>query len=172
MAEEVGSVATDAVAIDTNVFGNLTHPNINKDQHIHNLLKHFVRCKTYLLVDQQNKIVGEYNRHLGKQKFKKIYDRREEGYLIRYFLHPDIRKSIHVNTGDDLWRAILKIVSDHQEVDQTLVYVAFQSGKTLISNDYAHIISQRDQLLSMAKTMCIDGGDIATSQQAHATLRK
>ncbi|MCY4229054.1 MAG: hypothetical protein OXF20_15475 [Gammaproteobacteria bacterium] len=161
----------DAIAMDTNVFGHLTHySGINKNQHINKLLKYLIKSQISLLVDKDNKILNEYKHHLNKPTFKRKYDKREESYFLQYFMDPARHKPVFVNETDDLWNAIIAIVDDPNEVDQRLVYVAFCKGKLLLSNDNEDIVSQRSLLFEKTKGKREKGSDIMNSQQAFNTI--
>jgi len=167
----VNSMTMDAIAMDTNVFGHLTHySGINKNRHINELLKYLIKRRTNLLVDKDKKIWNEYKHHLNKPIFKRKYDKREEAYFLQYFLDPARHKSVFVDETDDLWNAIVAVIHDPNEVDERLVYIAFCKGKLLISNDNNDIISQRGLLLERTEGKREQGSDIVSSQQAFNSI--
>lgn len=156
-----------SIAIDTNVFGHLTSKTLNNDKHINALLRYFINQKTSLLVDKDKKIETEYKHHLNNPELKKRYRKREEGYIMRYFMHPQRRKKVPVSK-DALWNAIHHVIpKEDEEEDRTFVYVAFVTGSIVISNDKKHIVNRRDDLKAATKTMCSYEVDVMTSKTAH-----
>ena len=168
----MNGLASNCVAIDTNVFGQLGDCPENTGKHINNLLQFLMKRRTSLLVDEEGKIVKEYNYHLNKPKFKKKYDKKDEVHIMGYWINPDIRKKVSV-VKNGLWTNIEGVILEPQEeVDRILVYIAFISKRVLISNDYAHITNRRGQLQSVVENLQLAGADVLTSSDAHnQTLR-
>ena len=161
----------DLVAIDTNVFGQIGNHSMNTGHHINTLLEHLIRQKTHLLVDKNGKIAGEYKHHLNNPDFlKKCVG--NEPYLMEYWMDVNIRKKVPV-VRDSLWNAIHGCIPElNEENDRIFVYVAFISGKVLISNDNKHIGKRKEQLHRATNALCSTGGDVMTSYTAYKQIRE
>ena len=92
----------DAVGIDTNVFEHLLNKeNNNADGHINELLIHLQQQNIVLLVDDGNRIAGEYNHQLG-QTIRRTDDERIEIFILRYWIQYAPRLEISVQGSDQL----------------------------------------------------------------------
>ena len=171
----MNGLTCDYIAIDTNVFGHLTHKQINADRHIHKLLlvSKKEENKIHLLVDTDGSIFFEYHRHLLKKEIRKSPQRTSEAQIIKYWLTKAPRKSVTVHKTKQLWSAICNIIPEpKEEVDRIFVYVAFQTGRILISNDRKHIVSRRGQLKSCCRNgFCSNGADVMDSQEAYNRIQ-
>ena len=172
-------LAQDEVAIDTNVFQHLLNPQNNTDSHINRLLEHLVRERTILVVDAQGLVASEYRQQLGR-RLGESDSVRNEIQILRYWILRAQRRQVPVNDDDDLMNAIYDVIEEVDEnVDRAFVYVAFQQGTTLISNDLRHIVRgpgnesepRRERLISNTEGLRPDGADILTSQEAHAAIQ-
>ena len=168
-------LARDEVAIDTNVFQHLLNPQNNVDFHINTLLECLIRERTTLVVDEQGLIASEYQQQL-KRRLGESDDVRNEIQLLRYWVLYAQRHQVSLDESDNLMNAVYKVIIEVSEnVDRTFVYVAFQQGTTLISNDLRHIVRgpvdepdpRRARLLSDTEGLRPDGADILTSQEAY-----
>ena len=166
------------VAIDTNVFQHLLNPQNNTDSHINRLLEYLIRERTTLVVDDQGLIGGEYRQQL-KRRLGESDDLRNEIQILRYWILHALRHQVSLDENDDLMTAIRDVIIEVSEnVDRTFVYVAFQQGTLLISNDLGHIVRgpadepapRRTRLLSNTENLRPDGADILTSQEAYAVI--
>ena len=173
-------VLEEPVAIDTNVFVDLSNKHKNVDGHITRLLGYILQLKTPLLVDSGGRISGEYNVQLS-QTLQNSDDERTELLLLRYWILMAPRIEIQVQRNDDLMRVISKIVIEQSEtVDRTFVYVALSKGAILVSNDELHIVfgntkerslsPRRRRLLKDSKRYCPSGAEILTSLEAHSKI--
>lgn len=171
----MSSLPTDYVAIDTNIFGHIGNRSINKDKHINTLLEYLMKKKTCLLVDEGGEIAKEYKHHLGNdENLRKKYANGREPYIIGYWMKVAKRKKIPVEIGS-LWNVIQQCIPEGipevgDENDRIFVYIAFFSGKVLISNDHRHIINRRDRLCSATNNLCQAGGDVMNSHTAHTLI--
>ena len=75
----------DAVAIDTNVFMHLLNPHENVGSHINKLLEYLQAQDAHLIIDSNNRILGEYNHHIAPIIVKND-DTRNEIYILRYWI--------------------------------------------------------------------------------------
>ncbi len=171
----MNGLTCDYIAIDTNVFLHLTNEKFNSDRHIHKLLQvpKEGENKIHLLVDTNGEIFSEYGRHLLKEEFLQSRQRKNEAQIIKYWLRFAPRKPISVHKTDQLWSAIFSIIPEaKEEVDRIFVYVAFQTGRILISNDRKHIVSRRGQLKSCYRNgFCSNGADVMDSQEAYNRIQ-
>lgn len=167
----------NVVAIDTNVFQHLLNPQNNPGFHINGLLGHLAELGTVLLVDAQGVIASEYRQQLAR-RLRDSDDLRNELQLLRYwFLHAP-RKRIGVDEYDDLMQAIGSVIEASEHTDRTFVYVAFQQGTALVTNDLRHIVRgtgsgpelRRDILLGKTIGLRPATARILTSEEAHAAL--
>ena len=168
----------DEVAIDTNVFQHLLNPQDNTNSHINRLLGYLIERRATLVVDDQGLIAGEYRQQL-KRRLGESDDTRNEIQILRYWILHASRHQVPLDENDDLMTAIRDVIVEASEnVDRTFVYVAFQQGTVLISNDLRHIVRgpvdepapRRARLLSNTEGLRLDGADILTSQEAHARI--
>lgn len=166
----MSSLPTDYIAIDTNIFGQIgDHPN-NTDKHIKILLEYLIKKRTCLLVDEGGEISKEYKHHLNRPNFIEKYAGRREPYIMKYWMIVAKRKKIHV-VRNSLWDAIHQCIpEENEENDRILVYIAFFSGRVLISNDEGHIIKRRDRLRSATDGLCQAGGDVMNSCTAYTLI--
>ena len=171
-------LAQNEVAIDTNVFQHLLNPQNNADSHINRLLEYLIRQGTALVVDNQGLIAGEYLQQLGR-RLGESDDVGNEIRILRYWVRQAPRQSVSVDENDALMKAIYDVIVEVSEnVDRTFVYVAFQQGTTLISNDLGHIVRgpadepepRRERLLSSTEGLRPSGAQILTSQEADAKV--
>ena len=167
----------DYIAIDTNVFEHLLNPQRNTDLHINELLSHLQEQRVALIVDNGERILDEYDNRLDPI-LRNIDSSRAEMYILRYWTRYVDRISVTVNLTDTLMRAIRNVIPGNSEgVDRIFVYVAFQSGSVLISNDETHIVvgppgernqpPRRDRLRRSTRRLRPDGADILTSKEAY-----
>ena len=171
-------LAQDEMAIDTNVFQHLLNPQDNVDSHINRLLEYLIIQGIALVVDSQGLIAGEYLQQLGR-RLGESDDARNEIQILRYWVLYAPRHRVSVDENDDLMKAIYDVIIEVSEnVDRTFVYVAFQQGTTLISNDLRHIVRgpgnesepRRERLLSNTQGLRPKGSEILTSQEAEAKI--
>ena len=167
----------DAVSIDTNIFEHLLNPQNNVNGHINSLLVHLQEQGIALLLDDRNRISGEYYNRIGP-KIGQLDDLRNEVFLLRYWILSAPRLNITVDWADPLMKAIRKVIVEQSEaVDCIFVYVALTKGKVLISNDEAHIVigpatehgrpPRRRRLLVNSKRLRPKGAEILNSLEAH-----
>ena len=170
----------DYVVIDTNVFLHLLNPLENVDSHITTLLTHLQTQSIVHVVDEGERIQGEYLNQIG-QILARSDELGTEGDILRYWMMEATPRRVPLNLQDNLMRAIRGVVVEPSEqVDRILVYVAFQTGSVLISNDETHIVigpprelgqrPRRDRLLRGTRRPRPKGADILTSEEAHAKI--
>ena len=168
----------DSVAIDTNVFLHLLNPSENTESHITVLLSYLQREGITLIVDDDGRIAGEYLHHIGPV-IRRTDDTRNEIFLLRYWILNAQRQQVTVTGSDRLMAAIRQVIVEPSEaVDRIFVYVAFDAGKVLISNDGEHILDgpvrgsgqRRQRLLRSTRRLRSTGADILTSQEAHSRI--
>lgn len=167
------------VAIDTNVFQHLLNPQNNVDSHINRLLEYLIMQRTILVVDEHGLIADEYKQQL-ERRLGESNDTRNEIQILRYWILHAQRHRVSVNDNDCLMQAIYAVIFEESEnVDRIFVYVAFQQGTTLVSNDLRHIVRgpadesepRRDRLLNNTAGLRSDDPHILTSQEAHAAIQ-
>ena len=130
----------DCVAIDTNVFEHILNRCENIDFHINSLLARLQDKRTHLVMDNKNRIAGEYNNRIGPM-IRRADDTLDEIFVLRYWILNAPRTVTELDMGDSLMTAIKQVIHEQTEtVDRILVYVAFKVGSTLISNDRMHIV--------------------------------
>ena len=168
------SLSRDEVAIDTNVFQHLLNPQNNIDSHINRLLEQLIRERTTLVMDAQGLVASEYQQQLGR-RLGESDNVGNEIQILRYWILRAERHQVPLNDDDDLMKRIYDIITEVSEnVDRVFVYVAFQQGTTLISNDLRHIVKgpadesepRRKRLLSSTEGLRPGGAKILTSQEA------
>ena len=168
----------DAVAIDTNVFVHLKNNEENCDGHIHHLLGVLIEQGVELLVDGNDVIKREHERHVIPVLEGNSVDAGEV-YLLQYFMDVNFQRKVVVDRRDRLMAAINRVIFEpSKNADRTFVYVAFHEGKSLISNDRTDIVEgptsermpRRNRLLRETRRLRPRGADIFTSQDAHAVI--
>lgn len=169
----MNGLTDDFIAIDTSVFGHLTNKKENPCGHINKLLVALIKDKIVLLVDTGKEISSEYTRHLTPEKLK-TQQKKDEAQLIKYWMRFAPRKKIDVDKDSQLWKAIYGIITEKgkgEEVDRVFVYVAFNEGRILISDDKKHIVNRRKKLKSCCVgTSAPAGADVMSSEDAHKIL--
>ena len=172
-------LARNEVAIDTNVFQHLLNPQDNVNSHINRLLEYLIRQRTTLVVDEDGLIADEYKQQF-ERRLGESNDTRNEIQILRYWVLLAQRHRVPVNDDDELMTRICDIIVEVSEnVDRVFVYVAFQQGTTLVSNDLRHIVRgaadesepRRERLLSSTEGLRPHGADILTSQESHAAIQ-
>ena len=168
----------DAVAIDTNIFEHILNPQENLDDHINALLRHLQEQEACLIVDDSNRIFGEYNHRIGPIILRSD-DTRNEIYLLRYWLLNAPRLFTSVVGNDELMTKIGQVIIELREaVDRIFCYVAFRNGRVLISNDRMNIVlgppsessARRNRMLHETRRLRPPGADILTSQEAYGKI--
>ena len=165
-----GTPFEGCVAIDTNVFLHLLNPQNNPGEHINQLLDHLDCQMIALIVDDKERISGEYNNKINPILLNSD-DTREEIYILRSFFGQNARRhKVSVTMNDDLMRAIRNVMPT-DSTDRIFVYVAFKEGKILISNDRGDIVNRRQTLLNdtrqIRRRIGSTDAEILTSQEAH-----
>ena len=164
----------DCIAIDTNVFIHLFDSTWNTDSHINKLLEHFQQG-IELIVDDSGRIAGEYD-HQITPRIRSSDDTRNEIYILRYWMEVVPRRKVGLDNGDRLMQEIRDVVVELSEnVDRIFVYVAFKTGKILITNDLMHIVEgpdtestpRRQRLLRSTRRLRHRDADILTSREAY-----
>lgn len=170
----------DAVAIDTNVFQHLLNRQNNPDGHINILLERLIGARVSLVVDNEGLIAGEYNQQL-KRRLGEVSDQRTELQILRYWFSNAKRITLRLDQNDELKKVIENIIIEASEnVDRAFVYVAFQRGTTLFSNDLGHIVighagepeERRVRLIRDTEGLRPQGVAILTSEEGYAKLQK
>ena len=172
----------DCVAIDTNVFVHLLNPEENVESHINELLQYLQREGVALIIDDGERILGEYYQNI-RAVMSCSDDAGIEIYLLRYWtlLSPKLRTSLDM--GDGLMRTIKEVISEpSKSVDRIFVYVAFKKGRVLITNDERDIVCgptresgqspRRNRLLRGTRSHRSDGAAILTSEEAYDKVRE
>lgn len=168
----------DFIAIDTNVFLHLLNPQENMDSHINRLFQYLQRLRVALLVDDNGRILGEYNHHI-VSRIQSLDETGNESYILRYWIDVAKHQETFVAGDDALMMAVRQVIVEQSEtVDRIFVYVALKVGKILISNDRRHIVEgspnepvdRRDRLLRNTRRLRPNGADILTSLEAHARI--
>ena len=178
-----GSPFKDCVAIDTNVFVHLLDTKgSNKDKHVSQFLSYLQNQKVGLVVDDKQRITGEYTQQISPAILS-ADDTGNEAYILRYWILDAPRELVPLAMNDRLMTGIRKVIIEPSEnVDRILVYVALKSGNVLVSNDEMHIIrgptieQQKGprcrRLLRGTRKLRPAGADILTSREAHAKCPK
>ncbi len=172
-------VFSDAVAIDTNVFLHLLNSQENTGLHINGLLKHLKNLDIRLVVDDKDRIFGEYLAQVGPV-IARVDDQRDEIHIMRYWVLYANRCTVIVNQQDRLMSAIKRVITERNEsVDRSFVYVALRSGRILLTNDKLHILygpphskarPRRDRLLGTTRKIRPSGSDILSSVEAYSAV--
>ena len=174
------SLFQDAVAIDTNVFEHLLNQQNNVGRHIDALLAHLQELGVSLLMDDKNRIGGEYDHHI-RPMFQKADDERTELLVLRYWILFAPRIPVAVNGTDNLMNIIKGVIVEPQEaVDRIFTYVALTKGKLLVSNDKEHIVfgpshesrlqPRRHRMLRDSRRFRPRGAEIRTSLETHSAI--
>lgn len=170
-----------AVGIDTNVFEHLLNKENNAENHINHLLTHLQQQSIALLVDDGDRIAGEYNHHLDPI-IRRADDERNEIFILRYWMTVAPRYEVTVNGAGQLMTTIRRVIKEPSEaVDRIFVYICISEGKILVSNDEMHIVigptresrlgERRQRLLRDSRGIRPNGADILTSKAAHAAIQ-
>lgn len=175
------SCSWGAVAIDTNVFEHVFHPDENRARHIDKTLEYLQNDNTKLLVDTKSKIHKEYLSRLDRLLRKS--ERNHEISVLRYWLAPETQEKVDVVEQSELMNAIKGVIQGHSaNTDRTFIYVAFFRGKNLISNDRDDIVvgptpelglqERRHRLKQATKRVCKPSQQsrIMTSLEAYNEL--
>ena len=170
----------DSIAIDTNVFEHLLNPEQNNDDHINALLDLLQRKGTALLIDDGRQIANEYNDQIAAF-IQNADENRNERYILLYWMLNAPKTVVSVDSRGRLMKAVKKVIVEPREkVDRVFVHVALSQGRTLISNDWRHIVlgpprengkrkpTRRERLLKDTKKLRPRGAQILTSQEASA----
>lgn len=166
----------DSIAIDTNVFEHLLNPQENVCGHIDVVLKYLEDCNATLISDSKGRIEGEYDNRLGR-----LIECAPEGpqrQILEYWINVCHRYKVDLKFDDQLMGGIESVIREPKEtVDRIFVYVAFKSGRHLITNDRLHIVDgpekkkghRRAKLLKILKKRGrnIRAVDILTSCEAY-----
>ena len=169
----------DAVAIDTNVFEHILNPQENLDSHINKLLTFLQLEGVSLIVDDRNRITGEYRNRLEPIIRGANETSIEERLLLKYWIVDAPRRITKLVLNDQLMAAIREVIKEPPEnVDRILVWVAFRHGRVLISNDRMNIVlgpqnessARRDRLLNGTGKLRPPGAHILTSQEAYGEI--
>lgn len=172
----------EGVAIDTNVFEHLTNPQVNFDQHIDGLLEWLIELRTVLLVDDSNRIAGEYDNRI-TQNLKDSDEIDNATALLRYWFIYATHKQVALKLNDVLMGSIKSVIHEPtNRIDTIFVYVAFKEGRILISNDKDDIVfgppseggrsPRRTRLLNATKKCRPKGADILTSMEASSHITR
>jgi hypothetical protein len=154
------------IAIDTNVFIHLTNPQNNPESHIDHLLMHLAKKQPRLCVDSTYKIGNEYEEKLGP-RIKDSNDTSLAIYLLRFWMHPDLRDVIETDLNDLLMHRIRQAIPEVDEnADRAFVYVSCKGDCFLVSNDDGHIYSRRGELKDKTRKLRGDNWRIVNSQEA------
>ena len=170
----------DYIAIDTNVFLHLTNPQNNGDSHIDGLLKTLKELKVMLLVDDKDRLAGEYKLHLAP-KIRNADETDNKILILRYWFIYALRHKVDLELQDRLMQTIRGVIHElPKNADRIFVYVAFKEGKILISNDKHDIVCgpvrerrqgpRRTRLLNATRNHRPNGADILTSREASSTI--
>lgn len=157
------------VTIDTNVFVHLFNPQNNADKHIDRLLASLVERQVMLCIDDNSRILGEYQIHI-VPLFKAASDQDLRIFWLRYFLIDAGKHVVAVNFGDALMVAIRRHIRFAEPSDHVFVYVAVSSNTILVSNNPRHITDHRKNLRKCAKKHGSKTTDFVTSEQAVLAL--
>ena len=163
----MNQLTNDFIAIDTNVFGQLTDKSINANRHINKLLIVLIKDNVSLLVDKSGEIFSEYKHHLKPEKLEAL-QKTNEAQIMLYWMHVARKKEIIVDRSSNLWAHIHRVIPEPtEENDRIFVYVAFEKDRILVSNDFKHIINRRSDLKSFyANASRSVKADVMCSQKA------
>ena len=172
----MNNLTSDYIAVDTNVFQHLLNPRYNKDNRIFKLLNRFMEDNISLLVDSEKQIQEEYLESLWGYIKKTAKEGKGEGKILRKLL--DSPKKVLVNLSDELMTCITKTVPETRGkgIDRLFVYVAFKTGKFLITNDKEDMIDnghrkdEKRKELRKCRSHKNRKADILTSEEAYYKL--
>lgn len=159
----MNNLTNDCIAIDTNVFEHLLNPQNNTENHIDTLLSRLQQDQIPLIVDNKNRITGEYRNRIQKIIQKSFETDYRKSYLLRYWIEQSKKIKVDVDFKDILMVQIAKIII--KRPDNIFVYVAFKLKRILISNDENHIINNRSNLRSIERN-----SQLLTSKEAESKL--
>jgi hypothetical protein len=154
------------IAIDTNIFEHLLNPVMNLGSHIDQLLGHLIREQYQLLVDSTRKIGNEYLQKI-VPILKNMDETRPQLPLIKFWMDTDIRHLVELNQTDNLMQQIRRVIHEIDEhADRAFVYVVCKKDSILVTNDRAHILGRRNDLLKRTKKERGKNTDIQCSNDA------
>ena len=172
----------DSLAIDTNVFCHLIDCRVNVGSHINELLRHILQNENSLIVDDEGRILAEYNCHL-PAAIKGANDTGDEIFILRAWMNilqnPDMLIKVPLE-NDQIMQLLRKQIKPRRgSNDRIFVYVAFKQNKILISNDHHDIVggfrrskrsTRRKTIMRRAKRMRLRNFDFMNSRTAHKLI--
>ena len=190
---KVNKLTHDFIAIDTNIFERLlnrggTDEELRTYTEIYILLLELLSCNLHikLLVDDEGKIDDEYDKHLCRricQLDNPPQEDDDERTILTKWMEREPRQ---IEVGYDklkikIKNTLLQKQSNKEKVSGTdinFVYIAFKTGRLLITNDRRNIIDERKgdekrrkELRNFSKTSGrVKGSDILTSKEAYDIL--
>jgi len=172
----MNKLASDYIAIDTNVFEHLFNPQNNVSDHIETLLGRLACDDVHLITDKDGRIWNEYANRITNE----IRNATNQNYvsLLRYWLSVDARnKEVNVNHRDSLMVSIKGVIRGGKTTDKIFVYVAIHENRVLITNDRKDILDEsnnknkrRDKLLKIAKQQGFNSVRLYDSREAYDKL--
>ena len=172
----MNKLASDYIAIDTNVFEHLFNAQNNVSDHIETLLGKLAYDHVHLIIDKDGRIWNEYTNRIINEIRNPI--NRNYEHLLRYWLNVDAKnKDVNVNQRDNLMVSIKRVIRGGKTTDKIFVYVAIHEKRVLITNDRNDILDEnnnknqrRDKLLKIAKLQGFKSARIYNSREAYDKL--
>lgn len=172
----MNKLASDYIAIDTNVFEHLLNPQNNVSDHIGFLLGQLAHDNVHLIIDKNGRIWDEYTNRIINGIKNTINQNYEP--LLRYWLNVDAsNREVNVNQSDGLMVSIKGVIKGGTTTDKIFVYVAIHENRVLVTNDRNDILDEgnkkyerRKKLMKIAKNQNFKFARIYSSQEAHDKL--
>lgn len=176
----------DFIAMDTNVFLHLQHKpgtkdSVNSDSHIDGLLDRLQADGIGLLYDSENKIGGEYLEYIQPMLDEDDTDTKRQ--RLQYWMNEAPIEKVTLERKSQLLQAIKNVIHENkEECDRVFVYVAFNTGKFLVTNDSLHILfgptaegntnknNRRTRLKSETKKWRTKGAGLLSTREAFEQL--
>lgn len=173
--------AANEIVIDTNVFRHMCDrdPEFNEDGHCVVLLGKLAAQLCILLVDNAGMFYHEWNSIVASQ-FNRESEIGGEIAVLKYWADPQFHSVRDVSSTDGLAKVIKGVIRENERFDRAYVYLAYNNGRVLITNDLEHIVRwpkkkpekalRRDRLLRDAGDYIQSGAAILISREAHACM--
>jgi hypothetical protein len=169
------------IVIDANVFRHMCdrHPEFNVDGQCTILLGRLASQLCILLVDNAGLFYHEWF-EIVKDQFGRESEIGGEIAVLRYWADRQNHSVRNISSTDELASLIKGVIREKERFDCAYVYLSFNNGRVLITNDLEHIIRwphkkkekvlRRDRLLKGAADHIQAGVAILTSCEAYACM--
>jgi len=168
------------IVIDTNVFKHLCDRDAkyNHDGHCGILLAGLAMQSCILLIDDAGLFLHEFN-EIVRPQFSRESEIAGEIAILRYWADPGNYSAKEIKEQKQLIFAIRSVIVENERADRAFVYMAFNNGRVLVTNDESHIViwpvkkkekggERRTRLMKACKAYINQGADILFSCEAYA----